>query len=113
MSQADAVQRNRPEALRELSRRFGECWVALKGYQTCIGKSTGEISLNPSGNPFLAQGGAGDVLAGRMKPTDCPHFGAACTPDTPLGAPMVSSEGACAAYYRYRSRALETAGVTG
>ena len=44
---------------------------------------------------------AGDVLAGRLKPTDCPHFGAACTPDTPLGAPMVSSEGACAAYFLY------------
>ena len=44
---------------------------------------------------------AGDVLAGRLKPTDCPHFGKACTPDTPLGAPMVSSEGACAAYFLY------------
>jgi hydrogenase expression/formation protein HypD len=45
---------------------------------------------------------AGDVLAGRIKPTECPHFGNRCTPDTPLGAPMVSSEGACAAYHRYR-----------
>jgi len=38
----------------------------------------------------------------------CPAFGTRCKPDHSLGAPMVSSEGACAAYYRYRSRALET-----
>jgi hydrogenase expression/formation protein HypD len=42
---------------------------------------------------------AGDVLIGRAKPHDCPAFGGACTPETPLGAPMVSSEGACAAYF--------------
>lgn len=44
---------------------------------------------------------AGLVLQGRITPRQCPHFGRACTPDTPLGAPMVSSEGACAAYHRY------------
>jgi hydrogenase expression/formation protein HypD len=44
---------------------------------------------------------AGAILQGRKKPTDCPEFGKRCTPDRPLGAPMVSSEGACAAYYRY------------
>ncbi len=42
------------------------------------------------------------VLQGRRKPTDCPAFGMRCTPENPLGAPMVSSEGACAAYYHYR-----------
>ncbi len=46
---------------------------------------------------------AGDVLTGRIRPLECPEFGTRCTPDSPLGAPMVSSEGACAAYYRYRS----------
>ncbi len=49
---------------------------------------------------------AGDVLTGRIKPTQCPAFGITCTPERPLGAPMVSSEGACAAYHsvaRYRS----------
>ena len=46
---------------------------------------------------------SGRVLQGLMKPSDCPAFGTQCTPDHPLGAPMVSSEGACAAYYRYRS----------
>ncbi len=46
---------------------------------------------------------AGLVLAGRLKPPQCPEFGVRCTPEHPLGAPMVSSEGACAAYYRYRA----------
>ncbi len=47
---------------------------------------------------------AGEILLGGKTPTDCPAFGARCTPERPLGAPMVSSEGACAAYYRYRGR---------
>jgi NAD(P)H-hydrate epimerase len=58
------VQANRPAALRDISRRFGNCWVVLKGHQTLVGRSEGEISVNPSGNPHLAQGGSGDVLAG-------------------------------------------------
>jgi hydrogenase expression/formation protein HypD len=45
---------------------------------------------------------AGLVLQGLLKPPECPEFGVRCTPETPLGATMVSSEGACAAYYRYR-----------
>jgi len=45
---------------------------------------------------------AGEVLQGHKKPLDCPAFGLPCSPDHPLGAPMVSAEGACAAYYRYR-----------
>ena len=45
---------------------------------------------------------AGLVLQGVIKPHECPAFGNLCTPERPLGAPMVSSEGACAAYYRYR-----------
>jgi hydrogenase expression/formation protein HypD len=48
---------------------------------------------------------AGEVLQGHKRPFDCPAFGIRCTPDRPLGAPMVSAEGACAAYYRYRRRA--------
>ena len=42
------------------------------------------------------------VLQGLKRPPDCPEFGLRCTPENPLGAPMVSTEGACAAYYRYR-----------
>ena len=45
---------------------------------------------------------AGLVLQGLKKPHDCSAFGTKCTPEKPLGAPMVSSEGACAAYFRYR-----------
>jgi hydrogenase expression/formation protein HypD len=48
---------------------------------------------------------AGQVLQGARKPPECPAFGTRCTPEHPLGVTMVSSEGACAAYYRYRSRA--------
>jgi hydrogenase expression/formation protein HypD len=44
---------------------------------------------------------SGEVLQGRMKPNECPAFGKECTPRKPLGATMVSSEGACAAYYNY------------
>ena len=44
---------------------------------------------------------AGDVLRGAIKPAQCPAFGKECTPRHPLGATMVSSEGACAAYYNY------------
>jgi len=44
---------------------------------------------------------SGDVLTGRIKPTECEFFGSQCTPESPLGAPMVSAEGACAAYFRY------------
>lgn len=45
---------------------------------------------------------AGEVLQGLIKPNQCPAFGTSCTPRTPLGATMVSSEGACAAYYQFR-----------
>jgi hydroxyethylthiazole kinase-like uncharacterized protein yjeF len=58
------VQSDRPHALRELSRRYGNCWVVLKGHQTIVGGSAGDFFVNSSGNPHLAQGGAGDVLAG-------------------------------------------------
>jgi hydrogenase expression/formation protein HypD len=47
---------------------------------------------------------AGLVLQGRSTPDQCPAFGKACTPERPLGVPMVSTEGACAAYYLYRDQ---------
>jgi hydrogenase expression/formation protein HypD len=46
---------------------------------------------------------SGEILRGDKKPPDCPAFGSRCTPEQPLGVTMVSSEGACAAYYRYRN----------
>jgi hydrogenase expression/formation protein HypD len=52
---------------------------------------------------------AGQILQGMKRPRECPAFGAQCNPEHPLGAPMVSSEGACAAYYQYgRYAAAET-----
>jgi NAD(P)H-hydrate epimerase len=60
------IQANRPQAVREISRRYGNCWVVLKGHQTLVGRSEGEIFVNPSGNPHLAQGGSGDALAGYL-----------------------------------------------
>ena len=47
---------------------------------------------------------AGEVLQGFKKPTDCTAFGKECSPENPLGAPMVSAEGACAAYFHYKKR---------
>lgn len=58
------VQADRVSALRKLSARHGNCIVVLKGHQTLVGRSENEIFINCSGNPFLAQGGSGDVLAG-------------------------------------------------
>lgn len=55
-------------------------------------------SINSEESPLCI---AGQILQGLKKPHDCPAFGIQCTPETPLGATMVSSEGACAAYYRY------------
>jgi hydrogenase expression/formation protein HypD len=45
---------------------------------------------------------SGEIMKGLKKPFQCPHFGKKCKPEHPLGAPMVSSEGACAAYYHYQ-----------
>jgi NAD(P)H-hydrate epimerase len=58
------IQADRPAALRQLSVRFGNAWVVLKGQHTLIGRGDGEILVNSTGNPHLAQGGSGDVLAG-------------------------------------------------
>jgi hydrogenase expression/formation protein HypD len=55
---------------------------------------------------------AGEILQGLKKPRDCSAFGTLCTPEHPLGATMVSSEGACAAYYRYGRIELEDQSVT-
>ena len=49
-----------------------------------------------------------DILHGVKKPQECPAFGTRCTPKRPRGAPMVSTDGACAAYYRYRTRRAVT-----
>lgn len=55
---------------------------------------------------------SGLIMQGVKKPHECSVFGTRCTPENPLGAPMVSSEGACAAYYRYRRTQFATSGVS-
>jgi len=62
----ESVQANRVATLREISKRFAGCWVVLKGHHTLIGRAEGDIFVNTSGNPWLGQGGTGDVLAGFM-----------------------------------------------
>lgn len=61
----------------------------------------GEMSVDEPAECISAR-----VLQGLKKPTDCAAFGMRCTPENPLGAPMVSTEGACAAYYHYRRHAV-------
>jgi ADP-dependent NAD(P)H-hydrate dehydratase / NAD(P)H-hydrate epimerase len=58
------VQSDRFGALRALSALYAGAWIVLKGHQTLIGRDTGSIQVNSSGNPWLGQGGSGDVLAG-------------------------------------------------
>jgi hydrogenase expression/formation protein HypD len=53
---------------------------------------------------------SGQIMQGLKKPNECPAFGGDCTPEHPLGATMVSTEGACAAYYRYRRRDIGSSG---
>jgi hydrogenase expression/formation protein HypD len=64
----------------DAERRFGKCAALVRECTECR---------------------SGEILTGRIKPTECEFFGNRCTPESPLGAPMVSAEGACAAYYRY------------
>jgi ADP-dependent NAD(P)H-hydrate dehydratase / NAD(P)H-hydrate epimerase len=63
---AKAVQARRLAALRALSKRCSNCWVVLKGHQTLVGRATGEVFVNGSGNAHLAQGGSGDLLGGYL-----------------------------------------------
>ncbi len=58
------IQANRVHSLREISKRLGNAWVVLKGHQTVVGRSTGAVFVNCTGNPHLAQGGSGDLLGG-------------------------------------------------
>ena len=68
------------------------------------GKGTPRVVAEPEGCA------CGEVMTGRIKPRQCPQFGKGCTPEMPLGALMVSSEGACAAYYHYGGAELEPTG---
>jgi len=65
-SETTTIQADRPAAVHALSERYGSCWVVLKGHQTVVGRKDGPVFVNSTGNPFLAQGGSGDVLAGYL-----------------------------------------------
>ena len=59
------------------------------------------IESRACGSPIPKACQCGEVLKGVIKPWECKVFGTACTPETPIGTCMVSSEGACAAYYNF------------
>lgn len=65
-TKAAQIQSGRVEALRQLSKTFGNSWVVLKGHQSLVGRAEGAVHVNPSGNPHLAQGGSGDLLSGYL-----------------------------------------------
>jgi hydrogenase expression/formation protein HypD len=71
-----------------------------ESYQNFDAISKFGLESRESREPEICQ--AGKVLTGLILPTECEAFGTLCTPEKPLGAPMVSTEGACAAYYRYK-----------
>jgi hydrogenase expression/formation protein HypD len=89
--------------------------IALSGYEVrpelaqfdATRKFDVQIAKAPESTECLA----GQVLRGQIKPHQCPQFGKKCTPMSPLGAPMVSSEGACAAYYHFAGVGNEMAAV--
>jgi hydrogenase expression/formation protein HypD len=64
-----------------------------------------KFSLEEEGGKETGECMAGAILKGQKKPHECPHFARKCSPRNPMGAPMVSSEGACAAYYHFNTNA--------
>ncbi len=85
-------------------RGLGEIPASGLGLAPEFAAQDAELKFDFAAEPAVTDNGclSGLVLQGRLQPEDCPHFGNACTPEHPLGATMVSNEGACAAYYRYR-----------
>jgi len=106
-------RRGNPQALRMVDQVFAvtrRAWrgvgeIAASGlalraeYQGFAAESRFALDIGAVQEPEVCI--AGLVLQGQRKPHQCPAFGTQCTPEKPLGAPMVSSEGACAAYYLY------------
>jgi len=66
--------------------------------------ATARFQVSPEIAPEPSECIAGLILQGKLKPNDCPAFGSTCSPENPIGAPMVSTEGACSAYYLYGRR---------
>lgn len=87
-----------------LWRGLGEIKGSGLGIKECYRKYDAAYRFNIQVNEVEEPKGCicARILSGKNIPTDCPNFGVKCTPESPLGACMVSSEGSCAAYYRYR-----------
>lgn len=85
---------------RGLGRISGSGWRLTSAFKDFDAVRKFDLSDKPEHDLPLCR--SGEVLKGTLKPTECEAFGKYCTPDSPLGATMVSSEGACAAYYHYR-----------
>lgn len=79
--------------------------IPLSGYEVreelAAFDANRKFNVNIEKAPESSECIAGQILKGIKKPHECPQFGKKCTPQSPLGAPMVSSEGACAAYYHF------------
>lgn len=84
-------------------RGIGE--IPMSGYEVKneykVYNARTKFNLNLESVPENAECISGAIMKGLKKPIQCPNFGTKCNPEHPLGAPMVSSEGACAAYYHY------------
>jgi hydrogenase expression/formation protein HypD len=110
------VREGNPEARRMIARVFEPCDRAWRGMGVIPGSGyrlREEFAAFDATRIFDLEGIvshepetciSGLVLQGARRPLDCPAFGTQCTPETPLGATMVSAEGACAAYYNYGRR---------
>jgi len=110
------VREGNPEARRMIARVFEPCDRAWRGMGVIPGSGyrlREEFAAFDATRVFELDGivshepetcMSGLVLQGARRPLDCPAFGTQCTPETPLGATMVSAEGACAAYYNYGRR---------
>jgi hydrogenase expression/formation protein HypD len=75
-------------------------WRLRAGYERFDAEARYDVANIDVEEPSACR--AGEVLTGSIRPDECEAFGTSCTPRNPLGAPMVSTEGACAAYHRYR-----------
>ena len=89
-----------PRAWRGIGTIAASGWALREPYHPWDAERRFEVAHLEAEEP--AECIAGEVLQGHKRPHECTAFGIRCTPEHPLGAPMVSAEGACAAYYRYR-----------
>ena len=93
------------------------CWRGIGNIPQSGWKISARYEQHDAERVFVGIGGvtaqesplckSGLVLQGKLKPNQCPAFGKLCTPDNPLGAPMVSQEGACSSYYLYHRERVE------